>query len=185
MTAFPHNLEDAGVQSSPAEGNGLESLVVALYREHAAGLMRYALTFTPSRELAEDAVQECFLRLFVALRDGREIANPKPWLYRVLRNLLLDCLRSESGTVILLRGAGPGCPNQAGGAELCVQFAEICNSVREVLSPRELECLQLRLEGFGYKEIAGTLQIRVGTVGALLARAIKKTQKIMRRGMER
>ncbi len=175
-------MEDAGVRSSPAESSGLEGLVVALYREHAAGLMRYAMTFTPSQELAEDAVQECFLRLFVALRDGREIASPRPWLYRVLRNLMLDCLRSQSGAVVLLKGTGAGGEGRQSDAELLLQCEEICDSVRGVLSPRELECLQLRLEGFGYKEIAGTLQIRVGTVGALLARALKKTQKIMKKG---
>jgi DNA-directed RNA polymerase specialized sigma24 family protein len=35
----------------------------------------------------------------------------------------------------------------------------------------------LRLEGFGYNEIADILRIRPGTVAALLARGLKKIQE--------
>ena len=37
--------------------------------------------------------------------------------------------------------------------------------------------MQLRLEGLGYEEIADVLQIRSGTVGALLARGLKKIRE--------
>jgi RNA polymerase sigma factor (sigma-70 family) len=51
--------------------------------------------------------------------------------------------------------------------------------ILEVLAPRELECLQLRAEGFDYKEIAQILSIRSGTVGATLARALNKIRKAL------
>jgi DNA-binding CsgD family transcriptional regulator len=41
------------------------------------------------------------------------------------------------------------------------------------LSNRERECLQLRVEGYVYEELAHIMQIRKGVVGALLSRALK------------
>jgi len=61
--------------------------------------------------------------------------------------------------------------------EIGYQQSEAFQSALASLSRRERECLQLRLEGFGYDEIARILQIRPGTVGALLARCLKKLRK--------
>ncbi|RPJ51974.1 MAG: sigma-70 family RNA polymerase sigma factor, partial [Acidobacteria bacterium] len=66
----------------------LEKAVVELYRNHFEGLFRFAMTITRDRALAEDAIQDSFLRYFVACREGQVIRSPVPWLYRVLRNRL-------------------------------------------------------------------------------------------------
>ena len=42
------------------------------------------------------------------------------------------------------------------------------------MSDRELDCLLLRAEGLEYEEIAETMGVRSGTVGALLSRAQHK-----------
>ena len=57
------------------------------------------------------------------------------------------------------------------------QKNESYQSALSILSPRERECVQLRLEGFGYNEIADILRIRPGTVAALLARGLKKLRQ--------
>jgi RNA polymerase sigma factor (sigma-70 family) len=61
---------------------------------------------------------------------------------------------------------------------------ELAASLRVSLTPREMECLQLRMDGLCYREIAEVLRIRPGTVGALLARALRRIQKILGREEE-
>ncbi len=72
-----------------------ESLVRALYAEHAAPLLRYALRLTDGdRQRAEDIVQET---LFRAWRHPEAIADrpARPWLFAVARNIAVDAHRAR------------------------------------------------------------------------------------------
>ena len=62
-----------------------------------------------------------------------------------------------------------------------VQSAQTAPRMRAVLSPRELECVQLRIEGMRYDEIGSLLKVESGTVGATLARAMKKLKSMVKR----
>jgi DNA-directed RNA polymerase specialized sigma24 family protein len=68
----------------------LEQELVRLYREHASELSRYAASFSESQNGAREAVQVIFLRYFIERRYGRQIENPRAWLYHVLRNYFRD-----------------------------------------------------------------------------------------------
>ncbi len=46
--------------------------------------------------MAQDALQEVFLRFFIARSSGQDIQNGKSWLYRVLRNYLLDRVKEAA-----------------------------------------------------------------------------------------
>jgi RNA polymerase sigma-70 factor (ECF subfamily) len=157
----------------------LEQAVVELYRNHLAGLFRFAMTIVRDRALAEDAIQDAFLRYFVASSEGQVIRNPVPWLYRVLRNLLLDDARRLAWRPAASDGGECEQADRTCSPEAYLWCEEVSDSLRASLSGRELECLQLRLEGLEYREIARTLRIRPGTVGTLLSRAMKKARRVM------
>ena len=59
-----------------------------LYRQHYAAALLYAQGLCRSRPLAEDMVQEAFCRAWLALPDG--VVSFRSWLFRVLRNLIID-----------------------------------------------------------------------------------------------
>ena len=63
--------------------------------------------------------------------------------------------------------------------EVSYHHRELARRVCTLLAPRELECLRLRNEGFGYEEIANILSLRCGTVAALLSRGQKKIRKAL------
>lgn len=60
-----------------------------LYRKHAKGLYFYLLRLSGSPSIAEDLVQETFLRATVSLTFYRH-EDVKPWLYRIARNIYID-----------------------------------------------------------------------------------------------
>lgn len=157
----------------------LELEVARAYEEFAAGLFRYAVVLVRRREGAQDAVQEVFLRYFVARSQGQRILNAKAWLYRVLHNYVLDSLKSaaikrEIGIEEVRHVA-----DREQDPEVSYHHRELARRVSSLLAPRELQCLRLRNEGFGYEEIASILAIRSGTVAALLARGQKKIRKAL------
>ncbi|HVN82431.1 MAG TPA: sigma-70 family RNA polymerase sigma factor [Terriglobia bacterium] len=170
----PHPFDRVVTEPSRDE---IEREVVGLYQENASRLLRYATTFVNGRELAQDALQEALMRYFVLRLAGLCIRNPRAWLYRVVRNFLLD-RRKELGTrgrvnldeIVEL-------PDWRAHPDDLYHQNERTRSFLGQLSSRELECVRLRAEGFDYKEISAILNVRTGTVGALLARALKKLRK--------
>ncbi len=152
----------------------LEAEVVALYEQHAEGLLRYATGMAHSDDLARDGVQETFLRYFVERTYGRAIELPRAWLYLVLRNYIFDRLTSGPATRELGDQDLSGVTDPGGDPEVQVQRSQIADRIAASLSERERECLGLRSEGFSYLEIAGLMGLRTGTVGALLTRANQK-----------
>ena len=89
----------AGLGSAGGRGSGRvssdEELVRALYAEHAAPLLRYAVhLMNGDRQRAEDIVQETLLR---AWQHPEAIADrpARPWLFAVARNLAIDSYRAR------------------------------------------------------------------------------------------
>jgi RNA polymerase sigma-70 factor (ECF subfamily) len=166
--------------SGPAPGGSthpeIESEVVQAHEFHAAGLLRYALSIA-DHDAAHDAVQEAFLRYFVERRYGREIGNPRAWLYQVLRNYLHDRM-----TAAWTQREVPGenmerVADHGHDPEALVGQSQMAREIAACLSDRELECLQLRTEGLSYEEIGSAMDLRTGTVGALLSRAHEKIRR--------
>jgi len=87
----PSSPEAAGSRAEEIERD-----VVRLYGEYSEGMFRYAFLLLANREAAQDALQEAFLRYFVARSGNRSIERPRAWLFRVLRNYLLDQLKALS-----------------------------------------------------------------------------------------
>ena len=154
--------------------NDLEREVASVYRNHFRELLAYAVHLVRGPDIAQDAVQEAFLRYFVERRYGRSVDNPRAWLYRVVHNYLLD--RQSSAT------AKREAPWEDAGAildespnpEAELAQAQAAEQLTSLLSGRELLCVRLRAEGFSYDEAAEIMGIRPGTVSALLTRAHKK-----------
>ena len=70
------------------------------YEQYKTGIFRFALSILKSTSLAEDVLQETFLKLLsgkYTVHEGKEQA----WLYKVARNLSYDILRNQTREVVL------------------------------------------------------------------------------------
>jgi len=66
----------------------------AAYRNHGGELYGYACRALGDDGLAEDAVQETFVRAWRARgRFDPDIASHRPWLFAILRNVIIDVAR--------------------------------------------------------------------------------------------
>lgn len=66
--------------------------IVVVFETEESGLLRYAIGLVGRRTVAEEIVQETFLRLHPL---WAEVENPRAWLYRSVRNLALNHLRDR------------------------------------------------------------------------------------------
>lgn len=77
------------------ETRGDEQAVTELYNNHANGLEAYLLSKEQNSGLVQDIVQDSFLKFYLQLKKGKDIKNPKSWLYKVATNLLMDHYRKK------------------------------------------------------------------------------------------
>lgn len=135
-----------------------EAELISQYRTHVRPLYAYVARRTGgNRQLAEDVVQETWLR---ALRDWRCNGLPREplaWLSRVASNLLASYFRAQKphtslDVTQLLDDEVPQAPTREAAATLYVAL--------EKLRPREVRLIEaFHFDGKSLAEIAGELGI--------------------------
>ena len=152
------------------------ALMRELYTEHAAALWRYALRLTGDRARAEDVVQETLLRAWQHphITDDSE-RSPRPWLYRVARNMIIDDHRSarsrhEVGPLDDSDALEHGGPDEVGAA---LDRLLIADALAQ-LSPEHRAVVHRSYHlGWTTTQIAEDLQIPEGTVKSRLHYALR------------
>jgi len=146
----------------------------AVYRELYPSLVRYVHRFTGGdSDAAADIVQDAFLRLMENDLPRDEV---RPWIFVVATNLARDRVRKRERRRRLLVAEREPSSTTATPLE-DVERAEKIAAVRralERLSGRDRQMLLMREEGFRYAEIAEAVGVRPTSVGALVARALKR-----------
>ena len=161
--------------------------------QYTRQLYSAALRMTRNPADAEDLVQETYLKAYRAYHTFQEGTNLKAWLYRILTNTYINKYRKDSrrpsevdlGTVedmYLYRRLGS--EESAEAARTTedrvldgLVESEIKQAVEELPESFRMPVLLADLEGFSYKEIAGILDIPIGTVMSRLHRGRKAMQK--------
>ncbi|MCB1125776.1 MAG: sigma-70 family RNA polymerase sigma factor [Verrucomicrobiae bacterium] len=160
-------------------GSGQPDTIEELFAALEGPLLGYALRLVRDHGLAEDLLQEAFLRLHAQLADVRE---PKRWLYRTVHNLALNQLRRTARIVPLPDpsegGSSRGEPSEPGpGPDEALARQEQVEQLRRCLGgidPRSRTLLELKFqEGMSYAQISERMGLTVGHVGYLLHHAIK------------
>ena len=143
--------------------------IVARYEDR---LRRYARQMLRRRsaDVAEDVVQDAFLRAFGALRSNDRPMALRAWLYRIAHNRCLDELRVEA-TAELGDEAGPAAASTADLVESGERLRQLVADI-DALAPKQRSALVIReLGGLTYEEIAEALDVTVPAVKSLLVRA--------------
>lgn len=135
---------------------------------------------------AEDVTQEAFLAAWRALPEFRGDCRFSTWLYRLVSNAAIDCLRREkkhrdTGDVddLELPDGGPSLQEQA-------ERSDTRDAVRRALdglSPEHRQVLLLRfMQELDYGEIARALNVSEGTVKSRINRAKSKLREVLAAG---
>ena len=138
----------------------------------------YALAYRTLGDaaLAEDVVQEAFLRLSEAEPVQRQADDAVgAWLRRVCLNLSFNRVRDERRLRQRVERAGRlDLASEVTTPSEALLAKERQTAVRQALHglpDSQRQCLLLRHSGYSYAEIAATVGISVGSVGVYLARA--------------
>ena len=166
-------------KAEPTGGAGMELGAVsvsleALYRSHYAPMVRLAHLITGSNEVAEDLVQEAFVRLHG--RDVAALTSPAGYL----RTAVVNRCRSWQRRAVLERRHASGVRPDPSGAQP-VEVDETLGALAR-LRPRQRAALVLRFYAdLSEAEIASTLGCRPGTVKSLISRGLAELKETISR----
>jgi RNA polymerase sigma-70 factor (ECF subfamily) len=143
-------------------------------------LLSYARRLLGDYGLAEDIVQEAFMKLHAQFQT---VLTPQAWLYRTVHNLAVDHQRRASKIVLVgQKEEDAPCPVQDANDSQPLPDEQIARweaiglvrLVVETLDARSRELIRLRFnEDLSYKEIGERMGLTVGHVGYLLHHALK------------
>jgi RNA polymerase sigma factor (sigma-70 family) len=168
LDAAPDSVMDAGVAARLSFDQAFEA--------HYRRVYRYAYALTCDRGLAEDVVQEVFLRLYQNIDAAQRDGLLRAWLLRVTANVSRNMLRglsrarSRDETFVAQTARMTEAALPDGQLAREAEIAETRRVLDKIKEPMR-SCLLLRHEGLSYKEIAAALGVKESSVGGFIARA--------------
>ena len=164
---------DEELMARAAEGDMDAFEEVVLRNQQMA--LNVAYRFLGDGNLAEDVVQEAFLKVLAGASRYRPTARFSTYLYNVVWHLCIDTYRRRRPVSLAARPDrehdGPG-PVQAALAD---ERQALVREAVQSLPPRQRMAIVLKhFEGLSYEEIGRTLECSATAADALLVRAKRK-----------
>jgi len=148
-----------------------------LYRQYAAAIFRFCRRVLPTREDAEDATTEIFMKVKQKLATYDSSRPFTAWLYKVASNHCWDTLRRrrirqdlETGDLETLPLEHPD-PSQLERLQLEHTGKEVRTGLAKLPDRARMALVLRYYADMSYDEIADTLGVRRAFVGVLLLRA--------------
>lgn len=147
--------------------NGNQAAFELIYQRYEGKIIRWAMHYLQSRDLARDVCQEVMIRLLKSPPATLKEDSLSPWLCRVTRNIAVDRIRSNWREVLL---EGMGERTEGDGAYdplpaiIARDDADLLGMLLEELDEDLRAVVKMRIySGMQFREIADALHIPIGT----------------------
>lgn len=150
-----------------------------LFRKYYASLQRFLWGYVKNQQVAEDLVQESFVRIW----ENREDLNPdkkiKTYLYKIGRNLAIDhnrhkkIVREWEEEKKALHSFSSVDNTIDDKLHKKIMVTRVKKAIEDLPERRRLVFILSRYDGMTYKEIAEKLDISVNTVDTQICRALQ------------
>lgn len=166
----PAESKEKNPDLKPSSSPAVAKSIVQLFEQLESQLIRFAYGIVHRREVAEEIVQEGFLKLH---KHWEEVENHQAWIYRTVRNLAFNHLRKFKKEEVQDKVVDIS----AGAPENSVERMETIGNVRLLMTElpeKERELVRLKYdEGCSYSEIAERTGMGEGNVGYKLHHILK------------
>lgn len=157
---------------------GERAAVRVIYDHEAARMVGVARRILKRQDLAEEAVQDCFMRVWRAAHSfDPQKGAARSWLYTILRNCALSILRDEG------RFVSDDEKIEDAATESALSLLPESSALRrclEQLDPERRSVVVLAyVHGLSHGELAGKLGVPLGTVKSWVRRSLISLQECM------
>ena len=158
--------------------NNREEVLRQLMTQYKSDLMRMSCAFLKDSSLAEDAVQETFVKAYQAMETFRGDSSEKTWLMRILINTCRN-IRRDSWFRFVDRSVTPDAlPLQTTNK----QDRALLEAVMSLPYRHKEVVLLYYYQGLNLQEISDTLGVAVSTVSVRLKKARERLHRELEGG---
>ncbi|MDE6330531.1 MAG: RNA polymerase sigma-70 factor [Muribaculaceae bacterium] len=145
------------------------------FRKLYLPLGMYALRIVEDDDVAEDMVQEAFVKTWKQLDGGREIANFRAFIYKCVRNECLAYISKEGNMV------GEDLIPEVADEEIDTSFrdARIWRAIDDLPEKCREIFLMSKRDGYSNEEIAEELGISIKTVKNQMTKAFSRLREAL------
>ena len=147
--------------------------VETLVADHSQMVFRIAYSILRNHHDAEDAAQECFLRVWKQKDRLHEVSNAKTWLARIAWTTALDKRRSSRAMVSL---SVVSLSDEQSGAELAQSIPDLAVAADQQLASAQMQQMLERLIAGLPEDLRNTLEL--STIQELNSAEIADVMKI-------
>ena len=152
---------------------------IEAYDAYSDAIFRYCYFRVYDRQRACELMQECFMRTWQSIVDGKEIKSMRAFLYRVANNLIIDHVRKKKEASLDAMTEGGFDPGNDGHKE--IELAAEAGQVMKLLDRIDEEhrdvVVMRYLDDLSPKEIAEAIGETENVVSVRLHRAMKKLRE--------
>jgi RNA polymerase sigma-70 factor, ECF subfamily len=163
--------------------SGDEVALGLLARRHHAAAYRVAMSLVHEDDLAQDVVQDAFLKAFRALAGYRADASFRTWLLTITANEAKGALRKRGRRrETPIDDAGPIRSEEVGPAQAAIlaQEAGRARKMMEQLPEKQRLSVSLRIEeGLSFKEIGEVIGSSEGAARVNYFHGIRRLRELM------
>lgn len=160
-----------------AISTGDEAAFRCLFDRYRGRIYTYGLRLSENTSLADEVVQDVFLKVWLKRKDLPGIENFSAWLYAIARNRLFDMMKQQAREQETRESVQQEAAPPVNNVELSLLEKEQQVLLRDALaklSPRQQLIYNLsRNRGMKHEEIAHTLKISRNTVKTHLVHALR------------
>lgn len=165
---------------------GTQQGLAEIFLSYHDDLFRYGLKLTGNQEMVKDCIQDLFLKLWKNRDHLKMVQSVKPYLYRSLRNHLVDSLELQKPSLPLSEESLSNLQltfshedfliNDQVSEETRLQVAAVINK----LTLRQREAVYLRyFEDLDFETIAQVMEMNVQSVRNTLQRGMQLMRDLM------
>ena len=161
----------------PRIAGGDEGAFRILFEEYAPKVMHIANLFTDSEAIAEDIVQDVFMKLWLKRVSLPEILDFNNWIFIVARNLSINALKKIAKAGIRYESLPDHLPHTDAYASTDLDAKDLEKHIREamqLLTEQQKKVFELsKMKGLNREEISETLGLSPNTVKMHLVRSTR------------
>lgn len=161
--------------------DGCERFVQALYRQHGNLLMRYAARLLGGDwHRAEDLVQEAYARAWRhSAMFGGDIDKARPWLFTVVRNLVIDHHRACRTRPVETQLSDMSEPVFADETDRVLTARVVADALAELPRQQREVVTLMYFSGYTVNQAAERLGIPPGTVKSRSFYAMRELRRLL------
>lgn len=149
--------------------------VRAAHAEHGATLVAFAASALRDRALAEDCVQEVFLRAWrSADRHDPDRGSVRTWLFAIARNVVVDAARARARRApVVADGSVPEVADPRDAPAAVVERMRLAQALAGLSPEHRQVVVEVHLNGRDYADVAQETGVAVATLRTRMFYALK------------